>query len=67
MNHCAALKARYEGVMMKDLPELRTEVDEVDTNVKSWTTTYRCRTCGTRWVEEFEQRGHGEVPSVRRA
>lgn len=64
---CEAHPERYEAAEVKELPELRDKLVEVEVNVYTWTTTFRCARCGQTWEEVFLGRGHGEVPLVRKA
>ena len=63
---CAQLPTTFDGQSVADIEALRDVVEQVAVDPMTWTTTYRCRVCGTRWIEKYEERGHGEVPSVRR-
>jgi hypothetical protein len=61
---CAPRPTRYDGVQVKNIPEVRGRLEEVSTDYARWITFFRCGRCGQRWEERFVERGHGEVPEV---
>ncbi len=61
---CSSLSYKYEGKQIKDIMGLTKDLEEISVDYKDWVATFRCKTCGQLWVEKFEQKGHGEVPSV---
>jgi hypothetical protein len=63
---CEKLLSIYEGVQVKDVPELFERLTEVSTDFKNWVTIFECSKCGQKWEERFVQRGHGEVPEVKK-
>jgi len=64
---CDLLQDEYPGLAIDQVPNLRDRVSEIRTDPKTWTTIYRCRVCGQLWEEKYEQKGHGEVPTVRKS
>lgn len=67
MRHCDEFEDAYDGRTIGEIEGLRDTLKEVGTDFLTWTTTYVCQICGRRWVEKYEERGHGEVPSVYKA
>lgn len=67
MNKCCKdFDSFYQGKRLKDLPELEAFLEEEFTDYKTWTTYYKCKICGDRWVEKYVDKGHGEIPIVER-
>lgn len=65
MNRCCEdLPSIFEGARVEDIPEIKEKLIEVSTDYKHWTTTFKCKVCGQKWIERFVHRGHGEVPEV---
>ena len=64
MCNCKNLNEFYEGMRADDVQKLRDSLQEIKTDLKKWETFYRCRDCGQLWLEEFKQKGHGEVPTL---
>lgn len=62
---CKNLLLVYEGKTVAEIPEL-SQLQEIKTDFKNWTTLFLCPVCGQNWEEKFESKGHGEVPSVRK-
>ncbi len=60
---CASLPDVLDGATVRGTPELGETALAVRT-AETWTSVYECRLCGALWEERFEERGHGEVPSV---
>lgn len=63
MCECKKLTAKFEGMSVAEINDLSNLV-EVKTNHMTWATIYQCIECGQLWKEKYEQKGHGEVPSV---
>ena len=66
-SRCSSLSNRYEGKQIKDIKELASDLEKISVDYKAWVATFRCKSCGQLWIEEFEQKGHGEVPLVHKA
>lgn len=64
MKHCDQFEDPYSARSVREIEGLRETLKEVETKLPDWTTVYVCEICGTRWVERYEERGHGEIPSV---
>jgi hypothetical protein len=64
MSCCTELNNIYDGMTVKDSPELNSKLEEVSTDYKNWVTTFRCTICGQAWIERYNGKGHGEVPEV---
>ena len=62
---CEALAEKIPNAM-SELSELSSRVEELTTDFKSWTTTYRCKVCAAIWEERYESHGHSDVPTVVR-
>jgi hypothetical protein len=54
------------GKTMDQIPGLKNLVEEVSSDPRTWTRVFRCRVSGEEWEERFEDKGHGDVPTVRR-
>lgn len=61
---CEKLKRIYAGAQVKDIPELQELLVEESTDYKKWITIFRCKECGQKWEERYQQHGHGETPEV---
>lgn len=48
----------------KDLSELHSRLENIETDYNKWATISKCSVCGQVWVEQFKQQGHGEVPEI---
>lgn len=64
MPNCAKMPDMLDGRSISDLPELAGRLEEVQVDYTTWTTLYRCKVCGQLWKESYENRDHGDVPSV---
>ena len=64
MNCCSELDNKYEGMSFKDLSELHSRLENIETDYNKWATISKCSVCGQVWVEQFKQQGHGEVPEI---
>ena len=64
MKDCNSLPDKYEGVSVKDIPELSCKLQVEDRDYRTWITTFRCQLCGQQWIEKYVATGHGEVPVV---
>lgn len=64
MNCCSELTNKYEGRTLDDIPELKVKLDEIDSDYKRWTTTFKCSVCNQVWIEKYKSVGHGDVPEV---
>lgn len=62
---CKSLQAVFEGKAVADIQAL-SELQELKTDFKTWTTLFQCPECGQYWEEKFEESGHGEVPIVKK-
>ena len=47
-------------------PELVDCLVKIYTDYQTLTTLFRCKGCGQLWEERYENKGHGEIPSVRK-
>ena len=66
MRDCDTLQDEYPGMSVRELPELASRLEEVSVNGYEWVRTLRCKVCGQLWEERYEEKGHGEVPAVRK-
>ena len=66
MAHCASLPDEYREVAVAQIPALTFVLEELSVDALTWSRTLRCSICGQLWEERFEERGHGEVPTVRK-
>jgi hypothetical protein len=64
MNCCDELQEIYEGLAVKDIPDLFTKVEKTSVNYKLWVTSFKCSKCGQIWKEQYVSTGHGDVPRV---
>jgi len=64
MSCCTELNDRFDGMAVKDIPDLHSNLEEVATDFKSWVTTFKCTNCGQIWIEQYKGKGHGDVPEV---
>jgi len=63
--NCSNLQLVFDGKRREDIPEL-SNLTELKTDFKTWATIFSCNSCGQKWEEKYENRGHGEVPTVRK-
>ncbi|BAJ04054.1 hypothetical protein [Shewanella violacea] len=64
MNCCSELTNKYDGKSVKDIPELQSKLEELDTDYKNWITIFKCSVCSQIWIEKYKSTGHGDVPEV---
>lgn len=64
MKCCNELQDVYEGMAVKDIPDLYKRLEELSVNYRQWVTSYKCSQCGQIWKEQYVSTGHGEVPRV---
>lgn len=63
--NCKQLQDRYEGKRVEDIKELNT-LKRTNVDGMTWRTQYTCEVCQQRWEEYYENKGHGDIPNVRK-
>ena len=66
MNHCDTFQKVYEGKTVEQLPILKECLLEISRDYMNWVSVYECKVCKQKWKEVFEEKGHGEVPKVKK-
>jgi len=58
------MPSQFVGRAVKDIPELANSAAEINSDLRSWVTDFRCNICGQIWQERYESHGHSDIPSV---
>jgi hypothetical protein len=62
MMRCDELPNIFEGLSVKDIPQLSTRLELISRDCKTWMTIFSCKFCGQLWEEKYVSKGHGEIP-----